>query len=179
MSSRRICKNKFTLKTISPGNDPLHFKNNKRGRCAAWQTSTPKPWWFSSEKQDAEWALSWLHGVSNSGAPVCNYRFHAYDGLLDFGHVGDVVFIGAQLPLLYSFIDSNHHVSGYVCAVIHTWNGSRDITQEWTHATGLLLYLCVSCPSEEWLLWRRRVSWHKMILQGKSESSSPVSSVLL
>lgn len=117
----------------------------RRGRCAVWQTFTPKPWWFSSEKQDAEWTLT---------APVCNYRFHAYDGLLNFGHVGDVVFIGAQLPLLYSFIDSHHHVSGDVCSVIHTWNRSRDITQGCTHPRGLLLCLniCSVHQNVGWLL---------------------------
>lgn len=51
---------------------------------------------------------------------LCPYRFHAYDGLLNLGDVGDVVFVGAQLPLLYSLIDSHHHVSGDVCSVIHT-----------------------------------------------------------
>lgn len=56
----------------------------------------------------------------NKSVPVSPYRFHAYDGLLNLGDIGDMVFIGAQLPLLYSFIDSHHHVPGDVCSVIHT-----------------------------------------------------------
>lgn len=48
-----------------------------------------------------------------------SYRFHAHDGLLHLGDVGDVVFVGAQLPLLYSLVDPHHHVSGDVCSVVH------------------------------------------------------------
>lgn len=47
------------------------------------------------------------------------YRFHAHDGLLHLGDIGDVVLVGAQLPLLYPFIDPHHHVSGDVCSVVH------------------------------------------------------------
>lgn len=55
-----------------------------------------------------------------------SYRFHAHDGLLHLGDVGDVVFVGAQLPQLYSLVDPHHHVPGDVSSVVDPWNINWD-----------------------------------------------------
>lgn len=47
------------------------------------------------------------------------HRFHANDGLLHLGDVGDVVLVGAQLSHLYSLVDAHHHVTGDVGPVVH------------------------------------------------------------
>lgn len=48
------------------------------------------------------------------------HSFEAHDGLLHAAHVGDVVFVGAELPLLDPLINASDHLPGDVSSVIHT-----------------------------------------------------------
>lgn len=59
--------------------------------------------------------------------PSPSHRFHAHDGLLHLGDVGDVILVGAQLPLLYPLVDAHHHVSGNVRSVVHACERNRRV----------------------------------------------------
>lgn len=48
------------------------------------------------------------------------HSLQAQNGLLHTAHVGNVVFVGAELSLLDPLINACDHVSGDVCSVIHT-----------------------------------------------------------
>lgn len=53
------------------------------------------------------------------------HSFQTQDGLFHTTHIGDMVFIGTKLSLLDSFINACHHLSGYVCSIVHTWGNKR------------------------------------------------------
>lgn len=76
-------------------------------------------------KEERKSKQVWDEKKSISHRHAVTHRFQAQDGLLHPTHIGDMVFIGAQLSLLDPLIDSCNHLSGDVCSVVHTCEGSR------------------------------------------------------
>ena len=54
------------------------------------------------------------------------HRLLAHNDSLHCLHLGHVVIVGPQLPLLYPLVDPNQQVPGYILAIVYAWGGDGE-----------------------------------------------------